>query len=557
MGNQLQEQVSTVWKKTPATQKITLIALILAAIVIIVVLVGWAQTPSYAVAYSGLSDEDAGQIVGKLSEKGITYQIKGGGTILVPDDKVYEVRLSMASEGLPQSSTVGYELFSENTLGMTEFTQKVNYQRALEGELERTIGSMAAVESVRVHVVTPEKSLLASNQKPTTASVIIKEKSGGYMDAGQVKAITHLVANSVEGLSPENVVVVDSNGKLLTTGTGSAQEDLIAQSDSQRSAEVAAANEIRDKVQAMLDTILGPNRAAVQANVVMDWSQKEVTSNIYDPTQTAIRSSQNVSESYSGTGEQSGGVPGAASNLPTPVATMASVNSSGDYQHTETIVNYEVSQTQTHELNAPGQIKNISLAVMVDEITSNNQLEMIRSAVIAAAGIDVNRGDTVSVNSMEFDRTYYEEQAAIMEEDEKSDLYKKIGIGVGAGLGVALLFVYMAMVMKNLRKSSKAAWRPIMASADEKITSEKKAPAAVVKMASVSEVLQQAQAAAIDNSKKVEVKETSVSRANSGTKAYAEDEQRARVISRLTEENPATVAEIIQIWLSEDEKKNG
>ncbi len=557
MANQLQEQISVVWKKTSLAQRITLIALIVAAIIITVVLVGWAQKPSYAVAYSGLSDDDASQIIGKMDEKGIGYQLKGTGTILVPSDQVYEVRLAMASEGLPQSSAAGYELFSQNTLGMTEFSQKVNYQRALEGELERTIASLDAVDSVSVNVVTPEKSLLSSDQAPTTASVVIKEKSEGYLNAGQVKAITNLVANSVEGLKPENVVVVDSNGNLLTTQASDYAGDSVIQSDSQRSAEIAAANEIRDKVQTMLDAILGPNRAAVQANVTMDWSQKEVTLSVYDPTQVAVRSSEKISEDYLGTGEQASGVPGAESNLPTPVATIAAETTTGNYNRTDETINYEISQTNTHEIYSPGEIKKISLAVMVDQVSDSAQLEMIKSAVIAAAGIDMSRGDTVSVNTMEFDRSYFQEQADTMEKDAKNDLYMKIGVGIGSALVLFILFGYFSKVMKKLRMSSRAAWKPILA------------PVAVAALQQGQQGIQTsaprqaaigdstpAQALPKETPKKIEMIENN-SHVVQGAKSYPEDEQRARTISKLTEENPATIAEIIQIWLSEDEKNRG
>lgn len=553
MANQLQEQVSTVWKKTPPVQRITLIALILAAVVIVAALIGWAQRPSYSVAYSGLSDADAGKIVSALDAAGISYQLKGGGTILVPADKVYDTRLSMASQGLPESSTVGYELFSGNTLGMTEFTQKVNYQRALEGELERTIGSLDAVESVRVHVVTPEKALLSSDQSPTTASVIIKEKTGASMNASQVKSITHLVAYSVEGLKPENVVVVDANGNLLSSGSANGAETLITQSDDQRAAEIAAANEIRNKVQTMLDTILGPDRSAVQASVVMDWSQKEITSNVYDPTQVAVRSSQKETEGYTGTGGTTGGVPGAASNLPTPVATTAATSTSGNYSHTIETTNYEVSQTQTHEIYAPGQIKNISLAVMVDKVTDEKQLEMIKSAVTTAAGIDTSRGDAVSVNTMEFDRTYYQEQSDAMAKDAKNDLYMKIGTGVGAGLALILLFAYFSKVMKNLRMSSKSAWKPILIPAGS-VAMQPGLGSGTARYAASEGG--QVQGSSNDAAKKAE-NDQAISHVATAPKSFPEDEQRARVISRLTEESPATVAEIIQIWLSEDEKKNG
>ncbi len=221
----LQQQFLTYWKKQSLGRQITLAALLLSVLILTPVLVNWANTPSYSVAYSGLSEEDAAQIVQKLDDNNITYQLKNSGTIEVPSDQVYSTRLLMAREGLPQSSTVGYELFSGSSmLGMTEFTQKVNYQRAIEGELERTIGSLEAVEAVRVHLVIPEKSLLTSQQTLATASVTIQIAAGETLDAAQVRAVTHLVASSVEGLQPENVVVVDSGGNLLASGAGSESE---------------------------------------------------------------------------------------------------------------------------------------------------------------------------------------------------------------------------------------------------------------------------------------------------------------------------------------------
>ena len=167
-------QVSSFWTKLSRIQRVTLVVLVISVAILIPVLINWASTPTYVVAYSGLSEADAGVIVQKLTDTSTPYQLKNGTTIMVPSDKVYEVRLQMARDGLPASSTVGFELFDTNTLGMNEFTQRVNYQRALEGELERTIGSLSAVSTVQVHLVTPENSLLSSNQDPATASISLK-----------------------------------------------------------------------------------------------------------------------------------------------------------------------------------------------------------------------------------------------------------------------------------------------------------------------------------------------------------------------------------------------
>ncbi|NMB90645.1 MAG: flagellar M-ring protein FliF, partial [Chloroflexi bacterium] len=420
----LQQQLGTFWQHQSRAQRITLMTLGLAAAVLIPLFIVWATQPTYSVAFTGLSEEDAGQIIEQLDASQIAYQLRDSGTILVSSDQVYEVRLRMAREGLPKSGSVGFdELFSGNTLGMTEFTQRVNYQRALEGELERTIGSLKAVNAVRVHIVTPEKTLLSGEQAPTTASVTIQPNTGMSLDAASVQSITHLVASSIEGLQPENVVVVDTDGNMLASGnTNGEATGSLAQSDGQRTAEAAAAGEIRQKVQNILDSVLGPNRSVVQANVIMDWTQREITSQTFDPTPAAIRSSQKSSETYTTNGDAISGVPGAASNLPTPVATDMA-GSAGYYQSTDETLNYELSQVQTHEVETPGKIERISLSVLVDGIEDAQQLDIIKTAVAAAAGIDETRGDTLAVETLAFDRSYYETQAADLADSQQTDLY--------------------------------------------------------------------------------------------------------------------------------------
>jgi len=557
----LQQQFLTYWKKQSPGKQITLAALLLSVLILTPVLVNWANTPSYSVAYSGLSEEDAAQIVQKLDENNITYQLKNSGTIEVPSDQVYSTRLLMAREGLPQSSTVGYELFSGSSmLGMTEFTQKVNYQRAVEGELERTIGSLEAVEAVRVHLVIPEKSLLTAQQTLATASVTIQVASGQLLDDSQVRAVTHLVASSVEGLQPESVVVVDSEGNLLASGTSSDSEMNMAAKDDQRAIENAYALEVQRRVQTLLDKILGPNRSIVQATVEMDWTQREVTSNTYAPTEVAIRSSQVINES-STSGDAAGGVPGAASNLPTPVATTTGDGSSS-YQRSEETLNYEVSQVQSHEIIAPGQVARISVSVMVDGITDQAQMDIIKSAVQVAAGIDSTRGDQIVVESFAFDRTALDDLSAELAARQKQDLYLQIAMGVGAALVVLALLFFSRRMINNTRNSSKEAWQAVMLPVSEMAALPKDVDyklAAMKLQDDLSTAL--ARLAEKDGSPvtpKAEALEDVVVQLRSNrvqqTAKGLEDEQNSRVISRLTEENPATVAEIIQIWLNEGKK---
>lgn len=553
MLSPLQQQFISYWKRQSLGKQITMVSLILAALILTPVLVNWASSPSYAIAYTGLSEADAAQIVQKLDENNISYQLKNSGTIEVPNDQVYTVRLLMAREGLPQSSTVGYELFSGSaTLGMTEFSQQVNYQRAIEGELQRTIGSLEAVRAVRVHLVIPEKSLLSTNQALTTASVTIQVNPGHTLDADQVRSITHLVASSVEGLRPENVVVVDTEGNMLADGTGAESDLGTSQKDEQRAAEQAYAAEVQKRVQNILDKILGPNRSVVQATVEMDWTQREITSNTYEPTAVAVRSSQTINES-STNGAANGGVPGAASNLPTPVATAAGSDAS-TYQRSEETLNYEVSQVQSHEIIAPGKVNRLSVSVMVDGISDQAQIDVIKSAVEAAAGTDSTRGDQIVVQSFDFDTTALEAMNAELAQQQKQQQYIQIGIIAGVVLILLVLFFFIFRMINNLRNASKESWMPILRPVGEMVALQ--SPYSGNALPQTSDVkhlghgAQDQSPVAKSDNEDVVVQLRSRSHSVTAT----EDEQRARIISRLTDENPATVAEIIQVWLNEGKK---
>jgi len=566
MLSQLRNQATNFWKRQGQTQKILLITAVLLAVVVVPILITWASTPSYEVAFSGLTEEDAGNIVQKLQESGIAYKLQGVGTILVQTDKVYEVRLSMAREGLPAGGNVGMEIFSGNTLGMTEFTQKVNYQRALEGELEKTIGSLDAVQGVRVHIVTPEKALLADEQMPTTAAITIQEKPSQKLDQAQVRAITFLVGNSVEGLDPANVVVVDTEGNLLASGAGDdSSAAAISQVDSRRAAELAAGVDIQKKVKSLLDTALGPNRSVVQVNVNMDWTEREVKTQTFDPTPGAVRSSQKLNEAYTTDGTTVGGIPGASSNLPTAVATVT-VDQNGNviYSRSEETTNYEITSTEQHDVVPAGQLQRVSLSVLVDGVSDETQLQTLQAAIAAAAGIDQNRGDILSVQTLEFDKTYSATQTEALAEAEKTDWITR-GVEIGLiALVTILLMWYVSRLLRNIRMASADVWTPVMRPVSEMALPSPSAAAtlqlssAVSKPAGLPEVSQASEQAqppmpAISPALQQMVKSSQPK----GPAPTQEEEQMQRVVARLADENPASVAEIIQLWLNEDKKNNG
>ncbi len=574
--NRLREQFTAFWNRQGRVQRIILITLVVSALILIPVFIALATRPTYVVAFSKLNEEDAAKIVQSLKDKGIPYQLKDSNTILVPSEMVYDVRLTVAAEGLPQGSTVGFEIFGQSTLGMTEFAQRVNYQRALEGELARTIMSLEAVEKAVVHVVTPERALLVEDQQPTTASVTIQEKPGQHIDQAQVRSITHLVASSVEGLKPENVVVVDVNGNLLSAGNmGDTSISAVSETDSRRAAELAYSRELQNKVQNMLDSALGPNRAVVQAYVTLDWTERQTTSQIYDPNSATLRSSQKTSETYDAYGTDQGNVAGAIPNLPPGVADTLQENQFAGYNRSEETTNYEISVVESQEKLKPGVIKNISMSVLVDGIEDEADLQKLRAAVAAAAGINEARGDQLAVETLQFDKTYQEQQSKAEAERNLMDIYIKVGTAAAAILVILAVVLFVQRLLRNLKLASEAAWMPILqpvtAPTVEALTPPTEAQEMKALPPTPSELMMSIESAPQLEEKmepfKIELPQPDVLEEvpaelelSDLLGRYAEeapsveDQQMQQVITQLAEESPASVAEIIQMWLAEDER---
>jgi flagellar M-ring protein FliF len=546
-------QAANFWEKQKPTQRVLLIASVVFIVVVVPVIISWATQPSYSVAFSGLDEKDAGTIVEQLQISGVAYKLQGT-TILVQSDKVYDVRLQMANAGLPKGGSVGYELLTGNNLGMTEFTQRINYQRAVEGELERTIGSLDAVKGVRVHIVKPEKSLLANDQAATTASITIEEKPGQKLDVAQVRAITYLTANSVEGLSPENVVVVNTEGEMLAAGASDGSSGATSQVDSRRAAELAVASDVQKKVKSLLDTALGPNRSVVQATVRLDWSDKEIKSLTFEPSPDTIRSSQKNSESYTLTDEAAGGVTGAVPNLPAGAAdTAATTGSPTLYQSESETINYEVTQTENFQVIHPGMVDNVSLSVLVDGVTDQQQLATLQTAIAAAAGIDDARGDQLSVQTLTFDKTYLDAQAEDLAAAERTQMIIMIAQIIGGLLLLGVIFWYINRLLRNLRVSSVDVWAPVLNPAGGA-----RLPASV----SSYELSALAQGAELGGGHgqssipKANLLHDAAAKIAVNKVTSAEEQKMQALITRLAEDNPASVADVIQMWLNQD-KQNG
>jgi flagellar M-ring protein FliF len=372
-----------------------------------------ASTPPLAPLYSGLSFEDSAAIVSELQTQNVNYEIRGeGDTILVPRDQITQIRMSLAEDGLPTRGQVGYEIFDQqSTLGATSFVQNINNVRALEGELARTISSLARIKSARVHLVLPERALFSREQKDPTASIVLAVR--GELSAGEIRAIQHLAASAIEGLTPARVSVVDDTGRLLASGAGNGPEDVIAGETEERTLNVE--NRLRNRVEDLLANIVGSGRARVQVSAELDLNRLSKTSETFDPNGQVIRSTQTRDLSNSAQNGDSGQVsvsnelPGASANSGSGTSTMEQGST------TEETTNFEISKVTETALTEAGGIKRLSIAVVVDgtyvaDATGNSvytpraqaEIDQITALVKSAVGFSDTRGDQVQVANLQF-----------------------------------------------------------------------------------------------------------------------------------------------------------
>ncbi|MDO3378081.1 flagellar basal-body MS-ring/collar protein FliF [Geoalkalibacter halelectricus] len=394
----------------PLKRKLSFAGVGLVSLLLFALIILSARTGDYRLLYSNLDSTDAAAVVTWLKDNRIPYRLQNEGrSIYLPANQVYEARLEMAGAGIPQGGGVGFELFDKQSFGMTDFAQKVNYQRALQGELARTIANLSLVEGARVHLALPERRLFREQQQEATASVILQLVPGRSPSDGQVQGIVHLVASSIEGLDPKNVTVIDSTGRVLSKRPGDGIEGpmtpgmLDYQSRVERSLE--------ERAQSLLDRALGIGNSLVRITAQLDFSQVERTEEIFDPSRTAVRSEQ-VMEERSGQ-QAAGGVPGVESNLEGPAFALGGGIPSSRNEET---TNFEISKSISRTIGSVGGIRNLSVAVLVGDRPAapgsegpafvprnNNELLSIENMVIGALGLDRNRGDQIQIVSMPFE----------------------------------------------------------------------------------------------------------------------------------------------------------
>jgi flagellar M-ring protein FliF len=427
-----------------------------------IALLVWTNRPDYQVLFANLDANDAGRISEKLKARKVPFQLENGGrAIMVPGDKVYELRLELASEGLPKGQNVGFEIFDNLPFGTTEFVQKLKYQEALQGELARTITDFDSVAQARVHIAPASASLFAEPQSGATASVVLRLQPGCTLDRRQLQGIINLVACAVEGLKPENVTVVDMDGGLLSKGNDvdNSAELSGTQFDYRKRLERSLENRIRT----MLEPVVGPNKVVAKVSAEVDFKQVNISEESYDPDSAVVRSEQHQKESSIG----ASGLPSGSPDLKYDVYQTKGTTSgkSNKFEKENSVINYEISKVDKRTVSAVGNIKRLSAAVIIDgpyasskgpngetvrkfEPRSRKEMQEFQNMVEKAIGFSSVRGDQVSVSNIPFAIDKMEEKPLVQQKTGWVTYVKK---GIKPFFNILLVLLFFLFALKPFR----------------------------------------------------------------------------------------------------------
>ena len=439
------EKLKEFWSKIPQWQKVGSIAFAGVAIAGLLFIIGLSNEKQFGVLFNNLSEKDASAILTRLKEDGTDYKIENeGATLLVPQRLVYEKRLLFAAEGMPQSGSVGYEIFDKNNIGLTDFVQKINFKRALEGELARTIQSVEEVVSARVHIMLPESSLFVEDEKAATASIVINLAPGRTLKQSQVDGIANIVAGSVEGLEMSKVTILDSRGRTLSGYVE--KNSLIELTSTQLQLQQKTESYFENKLTSLLAGILGNDKFHVRVTAELNFDKVERTVESFDPESSTIRSQQkDVQDNNDGTGTTAGA--SKAENM---------------------ITNYEISKSVETVVAGVGDIKRLSVAAMIDgtykEIVdanganvlqyvprSNDEMQKLLSMVKSAIGYDAQRNDQIQVEHIRFDNSESEKNRTYFEDSEFMALLLQWARRGSIVLAAVLLIIMIKKIFQNLQ----------------------------------------------------------------------------------------------------------
>jgi flagellar M-ring protein FliF len=504
------------WNQLPRSRQFALVGIAAVAVVAIYMVFLNSTSPNLVVAYSGLAPEDSAAIADHLENQGIPYEIGGGGaTVSVPANQVAEVRIELAQQNLPAGGTVGMELFDKTDFGATDFNNQVNYQRALEGELARSINTLEGVRGSRVHLVMPDEAIFAEDQENASASVLLQLARGASLTQDQIRGITNLVANSVEGLTQEHITIIDESGRALYDGAAMSGNFGFGGTSTQLDLQRAYELSLQRDIEQTLAQVVGVGRSAVTVRALMDFDEVTETATEFAPVDQSVpRSSVTVQETFDGSGLNVSGIPGTGANG-ADVAGDDAASGSSQYTRTETTVNNEISSTTSVTNRAPGQIERLSVSVVLDESVTAAQEAAITSAVAAAVAFDQVRGDTLSVTRIPFDASVADSLIAPVGDGLAQYLdYLKLVIPI---LAIVLAFVLVMLLLRSLSKRQLS----LPTFAQPRVLSDPMMPA----LANVS----------------VPMPELAPSR----------DPHETRVLT-LADENPRAVADVVQTWMREE-----
>jgi flagellar M-ring protein FliF len=448
------------------SQRILSLTAAIAIAAAILALVHWRKESDFQPLFTNLSSEDAGAVIQKLREFGSEYRLdQGGSTVLAPSSRIAELRLDLASAGLPKTGRIGFELFDKNNFGATEFTERINYRRALEGELERSIMTLTEVESARVHVTFPRDSVFLESQQPGKASIVLRLRPSAHLSKQNVAAIANLAASAVEGLSPDAVSIIDAQGNLLGRPRTQNASDETPSPDANFDYKQKVEADLLAKVNATLEPLLGPGKFHSSVTADCDFTRSDQSEENLDPTKSVMLTSMKTEET-GGTSPASG-VPGTASNLPRPAPRSGS--SSGGVTHRTENITYQTSRTVKHTVLPPGVIKRLSVSVLLDQqlrwqgegakarrvidAPSPEKIKSIRDVLSGVVGLSSDRGDQLLVETLPFDATLNSEPPPPpAQAPPPSNLPTWLQpyansprtLMIGAGIGASLLIVVIA-----------------------------------------------------------------------------------------------------------------
>lgn len=446
------QKLNTYWSNRTMSQRILLTGLTVSVSLAFVLMIYWLNRPDYRVLYSKLYPEDAAKIVSMLKSSKDPYELQDNGqTILVPADRVYDLRLKIAGEGNLHGQGIGFEIFDELKVGQTDFVQQINYQRALQGELARTINEFPQIDKARVHLVLPHKSLFIEDQIPPSASVVLKLKDKAALEPKQIQGIVNLVSMSVEGLDKKRITVTDMNGQPLytpeddsaTPGLSTTQLDYKAQME----------RKLERRIEELLMPVVGPQKVIARVNADLDFSQKTTRKEMYDPNATVVRSENRSEESTQGRAAIDGGAPEANFRGDGFAGTQSTQDSTREARTT----NYEINKEEQSIVSPVGELQRLSVAVIVDGTyakdantgqmaytpRSAEEMQRIQNLVRSAVGFDRNRGDAVEVSNISFGAPEIEDGQTLMR--TMLEYAQRLGKPFLNGL---LIFLFLIMVVR-------------------------------------------------------------------------------------------------------------